>query len=54
MKILIDTHIALWAMARPEKLPKEILSKLKDLNNTIHVSIVSVWEVAIKNIKNKN
>lgn len=53
MKILIDTHIALWAMVSPEKLSQDILSKLKDLNNTVYVSIVSVWEVAIKNIKNQ-
>ena len=26
--------------------------KLKDLNNSIFVSVASVWEVAIKNIKN--
>ena len=52
MKILIDTHIAIWAMTDRNKLPKEFLDKLKDLNNKIYVSIVSVWEVAIKNIKN--
>ena len=52
MKILIDTHIAIWAMANTDKLPKEFFDRLKDLNNTIYVSIVSVWEVAIKNIKN--
>lgn len=53
MKILIDTHIAVWAVASSDKLPQDFIEKLKDLNNTIYVSIVSAWEVAIKNIKNK-
>ena len=53
MKILIDTHIAIWTMVTPNKLPKDFIEKLKDLNNTVYVSLASVWEVAIKNIKNK-
>ena len=53
MKILIDTHLAIWTMVTPNKLPKNFIEKLKDLNNMVYVSIVSVWEVAIKNIKNK-
>ncbi len=52
MKMMLDTHIALWAMADTEKLPQTFLDKLKDLNNSIFVSVASVWEVAIKNIKN--
>lgn len=52
MKILIDTHIAIWAMATSDKLPEEFVKIITDLNNTVYVSIVSVWEVAIKNIKN--
>ena len=53
MKILIDTHIAIWTMVTPNKLPKDFIEKLKNLNNTVYVSLASVWEVAIKNIKNK-
>ena len=52
MKILIDTHIAIWAMAASDKLPKEFVKIITDLNNTVYVSIVSVWEVVIKNMKN--
>ena len=52
MKLLIDTHIAIWAMAVSDKLPEEFVKKITDLNNTVYVSIVSVWEVAIKNMKN--
>ena len=50
MNILLDTHIALWVIAEPYKLSKKTL-KLLDDNNNFYVSIASVWEVAIKNIK---
>lgn len=52
MKILLDTHIALWAIADSKKLSKEVTQMLESENNQIYYSIASVWEVAIKhNIK---
>ena len=33
MKILIDTHIAIWAMAASDKLPEEVVKIITDLNN---------------------
>ena len=51
MKILLDTHVALWAITEPDKLSKKALELLSDRNNNFYVSVVSVWEVAIKNIK---
>lgn len=53
MNILIDTHIALWVIANRSKLPKDIIDSLEDLDNKVYVSLASVWEVTIKNIKNK-
>ncbi len=48
MKVLIDTHIALWALMDDPKLPKEAEKILMDENNEIYYSTASVWEVAIK------
>lgn len=48
MKVLIDTHIALWALMDDSKMPKEAEKILMDKNNEIYYSTASVWEVAIK------
>lgn len=48
MRLLIDTHIALWALAEPERLPDGLLARLRTRDNDVFVSIASVWEVAIK------
>lgn len=48
MKVLIDTHIALWALMDDPKMPKEAEKILMNENNEIYYSTVSVWEVAIK------
>lgn len=48
MKILLDTHIALWAIADTAKLSDEVLRMLESEKNEVYYSIASVWEVAIK------
>ncbi len=47
-RLLLDTHVALWAFASPELLSPEIRSAITDPLNTVMVSAVSVWEVEIK------
>lgn len=51
MNYLLDTHIAVWATSNHKKLSYEFISEINDLNNKIYVSMLSVWEIAIKNIK---
>ncbi len=48
MKIIIDTHIFLWALADPSKIEKNRLMQLKLLSNTIFVSSITVTELMIK------
>lgn len=48
MRILLDTHIALWAIADTSKLSKEVIALLESGSNEVFYSIASVWEVAIK------
>jgi len=47
-KFLIDTHYLIWAMKNPEKISKKALEIIEDKNNEVFVSLVSLWEIAIK------
>lgn len=48
MRILLDTHIALWAIADTAKLSDEMVQMLESRGNEIYYSVASIWEVAIK------
>ena len=48
LKIIIDTHIFLWALSEPEKLDAQKKQALQALYNTIYVSSVSIAEMMIK------
>ena len=52
MNILIDTNIAIFAMSDKKKLDDNFISQLENLDNRVFVSVASIWEVAIKSIKN--
>lgn len=49
MKVLLDTHIIIWAITDSEELPSEARKIISDDNNTLYCSVASIWEVAIKN-----
>jgi PIN domain nuclease of toxin-antitoxin system len=48
MRLLLDTHIALWAVADDERLPPRARDLISDQANDVFVSAASVWEIAIK------
>jgi len=48
LKLLLDTHIVLWAIGKTSELSKKLIHELKNPNNTILVSAVSLWEIALK------
>jgi PIN domain nuclease of toxin-antitoxin system len=48
MRVLLDTHIALWALADDPCLPAPAKQIICDEGNIIFISAVSVWEIAIK------
>ena len=48
MKLLLDTHTFIWFVEDDEKLPISTKNQIEDINNEILVSIVSLWEIAIK------
>ena len=48
MNLLLDTHILLWAAYEPARLSADARAMLTDPNNTLHFSVASLWEIAIK------
>lgn len=48
MKLLLDTHVALWSFAEPDRLSAETRARLADPDTPVAVSAASAWEVAVK------
>lgn len=48
MKILLDTHIFLWAISAPERLSGKWRTELESQANQVYLSAVSVAEIMIK------
>ena len=48
MKLLLDTHIALWAITDSPALPAEARRLILTPHNEIYVSAASIWEISIK------
>lgn len=49
MNFLLDTHVLLWAISAPERLPESLRTDLDKRSNAVHFSAASIWEIAIKN-----
>lgn len=48
MKLLLDTHLLLWAAGNPERLSVDARALLEASDNALFFSAASLWEVAIK------
>ena len=48
MKLLLDTHIVIWAAFTPDRLSQSAQSLIIDEENELLFSPVNLWEVAIK------
>lgn len=49
MKLLLDTHLLLWAASAPKKLSTKARRLIENPENELYFSAVSLWEIAIKN-----
>lgn len=47
MRLLLDTHVAIWAVSAPGRLPSKIVEVLES-SEEVWVSHCSLWELAIK------
>ncbi|MBQ3374091.1 MAG: type II toxin-antitoxin system VapC family toxin [Anaerolineaceae bacterium] len=50
MKLLLDTHILLWALSDDPALPATARKMIINPENEIYYSIISPWEVEIKHL----
>jgi PIN domain nuclease of toxin-antitoxin system len=48
MKILLDTHIFLWFISGDAQLSTNVRDAIRDLDNEVYLSAVSVWEAIVK------
>ena len=48
MKLLLDTHLLLWAAGEPGRLPARARALIKNPANELIFSAASLWEIAIK------
>lgn len=53
MRLLLDTHVFLWLLSAPEKLPSAVVAACQDRNNDVLLSVASLWEIQIKHQRNK-
>jgi len=48
MKVLLDTHLLLWAAGTPSRLSRAAVKSINNPRNELLFSAASLWEVAIK------
>jgi len=54
VRLLLDTHVALWATTEAERLPPSIAELIADPGHEVFVSVVSLWEIAIKRSRGRD
>jgi PIN domain nuclease of toxin-antitoxin system len=48
MKLLLDTHLLLWAAGQPSRLSRAAHKLMNDSRNELIFSAANLWEIAIK------
>jgi PIN domain nuclease of toxin-antitoxin system len=48
MRILLDTHVLLWAIGEPHRLDEETRAVIESIADEVLFSAASIWEIAIK------
>ncbi|MEB3321460.1 MAG: type II toxin-antitoxin system VapC family toxin, partial [Synechococcaceae cyanobacterium] len=48
LRLLLDTHVLLWAVLEPHKLPKGMRERIEDPGTELLVSAASAWEIGTK------
>ena len=48
MSLLLDTHAALWFFQADPRLPASTRERIEEAGTDVHVSVASLWEIAIK------
>lgn len=53
MRLLLDTHVFLWAIAEPKRLSSKARSAVSKLENQVYVSPVTAYELSFKHRQGK-
>lgn len=53
MRLLLDTHVFVWWVDDDKRLRPEAKQAISDPANQVEVSLISIWEIAIKHGLNK-
>ncbi len=48
MRVLLDTHVLIWALIEPGRLTPDVRSTLENPVHEVMFSAASIWEIAIK------
>jgi len=48
MRLLLDTHVLLWALSGSKRLPDDARELIESADNEVLFSAASIWEIAIK------
>jgi PIN domain nuclease of toxin-antitoxin system len=48
MRLLLDTHLLLWAAGTPERLSEGAMALIEDPQNVLIFSAASLWEITVK------
>ena len=48
MRLLLDTHVLVWALVSPDRLPRQVRSMIEDRRNDVCFSVASLLEIAAK------
>lgn len=54
MKLLLDTHVLLWALGDVKRLPPAVKREIEDPDNEVLFSAASIWEITIKAIQGRS
>jgi PIN domain nuclease of toxin-antitoxin system len=48
MRLLLDTHVLLWALSGSKRLPHDARELIESAQNEVLFSAASIWEIAVK------
>jgi PIN domain nuclease of toxin-antitoxin system len=54
VKLLLDTHVLLWAAGQPERLSDSARALIENPDHELLFSVASIWEVVIKSAQGRN
>jgi len=44
LKLLFDTHVWIWAVQEPERIPRSVKRVITNVSNQLYLSPISIWE----------